>query len=229
MPAARGSRTYGIVAASVAGHVVLATLLVLNAPRLRTQEMQAGPPEAIIPILIMPRTPPPAALPGGQPTEIRLHRRATRFSDEPPPVAPLVTPSDTKPAERAAPAAGPRVLTLPSPEDALAANARNALRSRRNCDDPTMSRAEREGCQDRFFAGGRDAPPLGLGINRDKADGLAAAGAQKERDYKYQRSIKGTAPASGALPWDTTRGPPGPAAAIGGVAGSDNVEKKIPF
>lgn len=59
MPAARRSRQYGIVAASLVGHAVLATLLVLNAPRLRMPEMQSGPPEAIIPILIMPRTPPP--------------------------------------------------------------------------------------------------------------------------------------------------------------------------
>ncbi|MBU1378463.1 MAG: hypothetical protein KKE02_23745 [Alphaproteobacteria bacterium] len=229
MPAAGRSRTYGIVAASMAAHGLLATLLVLNAPRLRVPEMQSGPPEAIIPILIMPRTPPPSAAPGAQPTQIRLHRRVTRFSDDQAQVTPLVAPAEDKPVERAAPASGPRVLTLPSQEDALAANARNALRSRRNCDDPAMSRIEREACQDRFFAGGRDAPPLGLGINRDKAEGLAAAGARKDRDFKYQRSVKGSAPATGALPWDTVRGPPGPAAALGSVAGSDNVEKKIPF
>lgn len=229
MPAAGRGRKYGIVAASMAVHAVLATLLVLNAPRLRIPEMQSGPPEAIIPILIMPRTPPPAAQPGAAPTEIRLHRRVTRFSDEPPPVAPLIAPAETKPTERTTQAPGPRVLTLPAPEDALAANARNALRSKLGCDSPTLSRAEREACMDRFADGSRDAPFVGLGIDRDKASGLDAAAARRERDYKYQRGIKGSAPASGGLPWDTTRGPPAPSDALGNMVGSDNVAKKIPF
>jgi hypothetical protein len=213
----------------VAGHAVLATLLVLNAPRLRIPEMRSGPPEAIIPVLIMPRTPPPAAQPGAAPTQIRLHRRATRFSDEPPPVAPLVAPVEAKPAERASQAPGPRVLVLPSQEDALAANARNALRSRANCDSPNLSRIEREACQDRLFGNGRDAPPMGLGIDGEKASGLAAAAARKERDYRYQRGVKPASPPTPGAGWDTYRGPPAPSEAMGALVGSDNVAKKIPF
>jgi hypothetical protein len=229
MPAVRPNRKYGIVAASLAGHAVFVVLLVLHAPRLRMPEMRSGPPEAIIPILIMPRTPPSNAAPGAQPTEIRLHRRQTRFSDPTPPVAPLIAPAAPKSGERPAVQTGPRVLTLPAPEDALAGNARNALRSRLGCDDRNLSRIEREACVDRFADGARDAPFPGLGIEAGKATGLAAAAARKERDYNYQRGIKGSAPASGGLPWDTTRGPAGPAEAAGAMAGSDNVAKKIPF
>lgn len=111
----------------------------------------------------------------------------------------------------------------------MAANARNALRSKLGCDSSTLSRAEREACIDRFADGSRDAPFVGLGIDRDKAAGLDAAAARRERDYKYQRGIKGSAPASGGLPWDTTRGPPAPSEALGKMVGSDNVAKKVPF
>jgi hypothetical protein len=229
MPAAGRSRKYGIVAASVAVHVVLATLLVLNAPRLRIPEMQSGPPEAIIPILIMPRTPPPAAQPGAAPTEIRLHRRVTRFSDEAPPIAPLVAPQQPETPTRPAIASGPKTLTLPSYEDAVAANARNALRARRNCDDPGLARIEREACQERLFGGGRDAPPMGLGIEGEKASGLAAAAARKERDYNYQRGVKPASPPTAGAGWDKYRGPPAPSQATGSMVGSDNVAKTIPF
>ena len=222
MPAARGSRRVGIVAASVAGHAVLVTLLVLHAPRLRVVETPAGPPEPIIPILIMPRTPPAPSAAPGQPTQIRLHRRQTRFSEPPPPVAPLVAPERLEAAQRPSQSPGPKTLTLPSTEDALAANARNALRSRRNCDDPALSRSEREACQERAFANGRDAPTLGLGIEANKAAGLAATAAQRERDYKYMRAPPPAAwngaPSVGASP-----------AELGKVVGSDNVTKKIPF
>jgi len=229
MPAAGRSRKYGIVAASVAVHAVLATLLVLNAPRLRIPEMQSGPPEAIIPILIMPRTPPPAAQPGAQPTQIRLHRRQTRFSEPPPPVAPLVAPEQPETAARPSATPGPKTLTIPPYEDALAANARNALRARRNCDDPGLSRIEREACQDRLFGSGRDAPPMGLGIDGEKASGLAAAAARKERDYNYQRGIKPASPPTPGAGWDRYRGPPAPSEATGAMVGSDGVAKKIPF
>lgn len=229
MPAARPSRKYGIAAASLVGHAVLLTLLVLHAPRLRMPEMASGPPEAIIPVLIMPRTPPPTAQPGGRPAPVRLHRRPQRFGPDDLPVAPLIAPTPTAPADRPAPPPGPRTLALPSREDALAANARNALRSRLGCDSTTLSRAEREACMDRFAAGARDAPFTGLGVERDKAAGLDAAAAKRERDYRYQRGIKPSAPASGSLPWDTTRGPPSPAEALGNMVGSDNVAKKVPF
>ena len=238
MPAARRSRRVGIVAGSLAGHAVLVTLLVLHAPRLRMPEVVSGPPEPIIPILIMPRTPPAASAPDGQPTPIRLHRRQTRFSEPPPPVAPLVAPERPDAAQRPAVATGPKVLTLPTSQDALAANARNALRSRRNCDDPALSRSEREACQERAFAGGRDAPPLGLGIEAGKASDLARAALRKEQDYGYKRSAGGGPGTTGsgynsgriATPGAPNLGMGSSSQDIGGVTGNDSRrELKIPF
>jgi hypothetical protein len=239
MPAARRSRRYGIVAASVAVHAILLTAVALHAPRLRIPPPEPGVPEAVIPVLILPRTPPPTASASARPTPIRLHRRPQRFALEPAPVAPLVAPTETKPVEtRAAPAPGPRVLTLPSQEDAFAANARNALRSRLNCNDPALTRAEREGCFERFGAAGRDAPVLGLGVDRDKAAGLEAAARRKEQDYGYKRSQPtaggniGTGRNAGAIerPGDPNKGMGGSAQAIGRAAGNDSRgELKIPF
>jgi len=238
MPAAHRSRRYGIVAASLAVHGVLATLLVLHAPRLRIPEMRSGPPEPIIPILILPRTPPPVAQPGAAPTQIRLHRRQTRFSEAALPVAPLVAPTTPETAPRPAAPPGPKTLTIPPYEDALAANARNALRSRRNCDDPGLSRVEREACQERLFGGGRDAPALGLGIESGKASDLARAALRKEQDYGYKRSAGGGPGTTGsgynsgriASPGAPNLGMGASSQDIGGVTGNDSRrEAKVPF
>jgi len=239
MPAGRPSRKYGIVAASVAVHAVLLTAVALHAPRLRIQPEESGPPEAVIPILILPRTPPPNAAPGAKPAPIRLHRRPQRFTDKAPPIAPLVTPTETQtPEERAATAPGPRVLTLPNQEDAFAANARNALRSRLNCDDAKLTRAEREGCLERFGAAGRGAPVLPLGVDRDKASALEAAARRKEQDYGYKRSTpvgsgaSGTGRNAGAIerPGDPNKGMGASSDDLGRATGNDSRrELKVPF
>ena len=234
MPTRRRRLSLGIVAASVVVHAVLLTLVAIHAPRLRFPPLVSGPPEAVIPILIVPRVPPPIASPGSRPTEIRLHRRPQRFADEPLPVAPLIAPA-VEP-RRQAQTEGPRTLTPSPAQDALASNARNALRSRLGCDDRNLTRAEREGCIDRFADGARDAPFLGLGIEGEKAKGLAAAAAQRERDYRYMRS-------TGAVPGTTGAGPsangnavgrgnnlPGSTAeGIGAMVGSDRPTLKVPF
>ena len=95
-------------------------------------------------------------------------------------------------------------------------NARNALRSRLGCDDRNLTRAEREGCIDRFADGARDAPFLGLGIEGEKAKGLAAAAAQRGQAARWNPSLaRSTAPSSssrraaaGASP--TLAAPPAP-------------------
>lgn len=194
MPTAgRRPRRAGIVAASLAVHAVLLALVAIQAPRLKVPPAAPGLPEAIIPVLIIPRTPPPAtAPPGSKPTPIRLHRRPQPFADRESPVAPLIAPAqEAAPAPKAPPLAGPRPMIGPTADDSLARNARNALRSRIDCNSPTLSRAEREACQDRFADRFRDAPLQGLGIDRDKATGWAADARRKAQTYDYKRSAGG--------------------------------------
>lgn len=227
------------MAASVAVHAALLAAVALHAPRLRAPPPESGPPEAVIPVLILPRTPPPSASAGAKPAPIRLHRRPQRFADEAPPIAPLVAPTETRSAEsRTAQPTGPRVLTLPSQEDAFAANARNALRSRLNCDDAKLTRAERERCLDSFGAAGRNAPVLGLGIDRDKASGLEAAARRKEQDYGYKRSTpvgsgaSGTGRNAGAIerPGDPNKGMGASTDDLGRMTGNDSRgQLKVPF
>lgn len=236
MPAAHRSRTYGIAAASLAAHAILLAALAVYAPRLRVPEWQSGPPQAIIPVLIMPHTPPAAAETGAKPAPIRLHRRPQRFTEQPPPVKPLVAPQDE--TKRAAPGPGPKAVTLPGVSDAVAANARNALRSRLGCANPDaagLTQAEREACDKRFAAGAKSADFLGLGVEADKAGDLAAAAAQKDRDYKYRRAT-GAPGTVGAGPSATANAPggrvnlPGASAAdIGASVGSDRPTATVPF
>ena len=236
MPAARRSRSVGIVAASMAVHALLLTLVALHAPRLPRPQTASGPPEAVIPVLIVPRVPAPTAAPGAKPTPIRLHRRPQRFADEPLPVAPLVTP--TAEARRPAPVEGPRAIAPSPTEDALAVNARAALRGRVGCANASvvgLSRAEREACEDMLAAGAKDAPFAGLGLERGKAGELGAAAARRERDFKYMRSAGPPGTAGGGpmangnavgrgnnLPGQTAEG-------IGAMVGSDKPTLKVPF
>lgn len=222
------------MAASVAFHAALLSLVAIQAPRLKIPPMVSGPPEAVIPVLIVPRVPPPVAAAGARPTEIRLHRRPQRFADEPLPLKPLIAP--VAPPAKAAPAEGPKAVAPSPAQDALAVNARNALRSRLGCDDRNLTRAEREGCMDRFADGARDAPFLGLGIEGEKVKGLAAAAAQRERDYRYMRSTGATPGTTGAGPSANGnavgRGnnlPGSTAESIGAMVGSDRPTLKVPF
>lgn len=229
MARARPSRNGWIAAASLAVHAALLTLLALHAPRLRIPHEAPGPPEAVIPVLIMPRTPPPAAAPGSRPQPIRLHRRPQAFAPPETDVKPLVAPTvETK--STAPPAPGPKTITLPAPEDALAVNARNALRGKLGCANASLmnlSRAEREKCEEQLAAGAKSADYLGTGINADKAGGLAAAARRKEADYRYMRTTPQATPGGG--PGQSSL-PGGPGAAdIGKMSGSDNPTGKIPF
>ena len=237
MARARRRRNVGIVAASLAVHVTLLTVLAIHAPRLRVPQETAGPPEAVIPVLIMPRTPPPTAAPGARPQPIRLHRRPQRFVPEETPVAPIVAPTvEAKGPPPSAP--GPRTIIIPPPEDAVAANARQALRSKLGCANANLlnlSRAEREKCEDQLAAGAKTADYLGTGVDADKAGGLAAAGRRKEADYRYMRSTGGNGTAGAGpsangnavgrgnnLPGRTSED-------LGKIVGSDKPTATIPF
>jgi hypothetical protein len=214
--------TGGIVAASLAAHVAVLTVLALHAPRLRIPREVPGPPEAVIPVLIIPRTPPPAAAPGARaaahppvtaassPT-CRRRRRWRRWS------RPTV---EAKPAPTTAP--GPRVVVAPPAEDPIAVNARQALRGKLGCANASLlglSREEREKCEERWRPG-QDGGLPGTGIDADKAGGLAAAARRKEADYAYKRSAAPAAP--GGRIGST-------AEELGKSLGNDKPTAKVPF
>ena len=203
-PAGRG-RTYNAVAISVVAHVVLLTAIAVHAPKLLTPPVRSGPPAPIIPVLILPRVPPPHA--GGPAEPIRLHRRKLRNVPPDLQVEPLVAPraEAESPQDRA-----PAPSRTPSP-DPMAENARQALRGLVGCANPAgLSREEREKCEQRLARGARDAPFPGLGLDRDDTSELGRAAARREAAYRYKRSEESRPRAPGSqLDWDVQRGPPG--------------------
>jgi len=216
-PAGRG-RTYNAVAISVVAHAVLLAALALHVPRLTPPEIRSGPPEPIIPVLILPRVPPPEA--GGPPAPIRLHRRPLRHAPAELPVAPLIAP-EPEPEPAAPRTETPRTVT----PDPLAQNARQALRGLVGCSNPAaLSREERERCEQQLARGGRDAPFTGLGLERDKARDLDRAGARREADYRFKRNIPDSRPRNPNEPleWDKQRSPPPGAPNLKGIGSTSH-------
>jgi hypothetical protein len=220
-------RTSAIFAASLAGHAALVALLLLHAPELRVPIPESGPPQAIIPVIIIARTPtPPNSSAASRPSPVRLHRRPQRFVLEDLPLAPLVSPlaapTTSRPAQVAA---------------ELESNVRAALRSRLNCDSPTLTRDEREACRRRFAAGAQDAPFLGLGVDAAKAADLARAAARREEDYAYSRSnaapvgVSGSGYNAGVIqrPGQPNMGMGATGGDLGRMTGNDRPEAKAPL
>ncbi|WP_374473169.1 hypothetical protein [Phenylobacterium sp.] len=196
MAGRRRRRTTYAIAASAAVHGLVLTLLAIHAPVLRTPPQVSGPPEPIIPVLIMPRLPPPA--PGeAAPAPIRLHRRPQRFRLEELPVAPLPVPEAR--ASAPAPREGDRrggfhPAPLPeSPKDQLRTVLRGSDVGCANTAAVGLNRAEREDCDERFGRGAKDAPFLepGLGMTRAKRQELDAAAAAKSA---RRAAMEGPAP-----------------------------------
>ena len=152
-PRRRTTRAAAVVLSAIA-HAGLLIALLLYRPVLIIPNEPAGPPEAIIPILLLPRTPPAAA--GGAPQGgLRLHRRAPRFAPIPPPVAPVVTAGAPAPAAAslAPPTAQPSPTSSPAPgptADLRAALRRGAVGCANRA---SLSRAERDLCDERFGKG----------------------------------------------------------------------------
>lgn len=219
MAAGRGSskgRTYNAVALSAAAHVVVLAALALHVPRLKTPEVRSGPPEPIIPVLILPRVPPPEA--GGPPAPIRLHRRVLRHAPADLPVAPLIAP-EPEPERRPERPAQPAQAVTPDP---LAQNARQALRGLVGCANPAqLSREEREKCEEQLARGARQADFPGLGLEDEKGSALARAAARKEADVRYRNAPP---------PANRSRGGPGQSAEeMGRALGNDRPSLKVPF
>jgi len=145
---------------SVAAHAVVLTALALHTPRLLQPYEDAGPPEPVIPVLIMPRTPPAAPGVTRQPQPIRLHRRRLRPELPPPPVAPFTPPivAPAPPPAPTRPAGASRFSVQPSPATELSTTLRGGLIG---CANPSLlSRSEREKCLERLGRGAADAPHI---------------------------------------------------------------------
>jgi hypothetical protein len=181
LTAIRRRRGAWAIAASILAHLGVLTVVLLQHPTLVIPVEPSGPPEAIIPILILPRTPPPAAGQGAKPTPIQLHRRQLRNLPAETPVAPVVI-APPKPAEAPpqapAPPAPKEAPTPPPPSNAVRATLRTTL----GCNDlklPGLSREDRTACLERLGRGARDAPYLAQPLSAEKRAALDQAGAAK--------------------------------------------------
>ncbi|MBS0331754.1 MAG: hypothetical protein JSS35_03225 [Proteobacteria bacterium] len=196
MQTARSRRAKGwAIAASVAAHLAVLTAAVLQHPVLPPPVWEGGPPEPIIPVLLMPRTPPPAAGRAAPIQPIRLHRRPQPFA--PTPVAPLPVPAEAqKPAAGPStePKAAPAFHPAPLPEGPKG-DVKSALRqSYVGCANPLatgLNRAERDACDEKFGKGAKDAEFTGLGLAADKQRALDAVAAQKERQLRERNAPPG--------------------------------------
>lgn len=223
MQGASRRRTTWAIVASLLAHAVVLTVAAVQSPTLTIPYEPPSPPEPIIPILLMPRAPPPAdGAPA--PSPIRLHQRAPRVPTADLPVAPLPVPA-TPPTPVPPTPPGP-VTVGPGPAEAQQKlDVRAALQGLVGCRDPDaagLTRAQRDKCQERLAAGAKDAPFLGTGVGAEKQQLMAAAGAKKDAEVKYRRS-QGPAgliatPSGGATAHD-----------LGAALGNDKPEAKIPF
>jgi hypothetical protein len=178
------------MALSIAAHAVVLTALALHAPRLTAPREEAGPPEPIIPILIMPRTPP--APPGStqKPQPIRLHRRQLHREVAPPPeVTPFVAPREaaTPPPSPRRPLQ-PRITVTPSPSSQISQALRRGLVG---CANPSLlSPGERDRCLEQLGRGAAEAPYLPPAIGAAKQADLERAGQTKlERRREKEAAV----------------------------------------
>jgi hypothetical protein len=229
MQTATRRRTTGAVAISLIAHLVVGVVVLLQRPTLVAREMEHGPPEAIIPILIAPRTPPVVA--GGHlapSTPIRLHRRPQPFLPPEAPTAPIAPPAPPTPATAApAPARGPLVLH-PSPlPEGPKGDTRTALRQGfvgcANEQAVGLNRAERDLCDEKFGKGAKTAAFAGLGLSADKQHLLDAAAARKDNDYRYKYAP------SVAQPLGRSRLAGATAEQMASDLGNDKPSAKLPF
>ncbi len=171
MQTARRRSTIVAWAVSLTTHAVVLAILAAHAPMLRIPYEQAGPPEPIIPILLMPRAPPPVPGSAAPPAPIRLHRRVQPHMPQDLPIAPLPVPAPAPPPPPAPPR--PQAVLHPAPlPEGPKAELRTILRSGPvGCANlAALSRAEREGCDDAFGRGAREAAyiPPGVGLSAAK-------------------------------------------------------------
>jgi hypothetical protein len=197
MLTAKRRQTTWAIAASTIAHLAVLVVVLLQRPTLPMPEQERGPPEAIIPILIMPRTPPPAAGRPAPPAPIRLHRRPQRFVPPEAPTAPIAPPTPEPAPAAPAPRAPPTFHPAPQPEGPKG-DVRAALRhSEVGCANPTavgLTQAERELCDEKFGKGAKTAAFPGLGLSPAKQAEFDSAAEHKEACRAYRASPNGVQP-----------------------------------
>lgn len=211
MPAASRGRRIAAIAVSVAVHVVVLTALALHAPTLFIPNEPGGPPEPIIPVLLMPRLPPPSPSAGVKPGPIRLHRRQLRFMPPVLPVKPLAVPEPPAPAPVQRPAVF-RPAPLPEgPKQQLQATLRRSPIGCANAEAAGLSRDEREACEEQLGKGAESAPFNGLGLGGAKQTALDRAGARKDAERRYKEAPPPAGlndpTGSSGQPWQVRPGP----------------------
>jgi hypothetical protein len=190
----------------VIAHLGVLTAALLQRPSLVIPVESSGPPEAIIPVLILPRTPPSAAGGGARPAPIQLHRRLLRNLPGETPVRPLLLPAP-KPVEapaQAAPSSAPVREAVPAPPPPAEA-VRGTLRAMLGCSSAALSRDERTRCQERLGRGAHDEPYLAQLLSKEKRAALDQAGAAKLAD---RMTLERTAPPLGPPPPSDYSGDP---------------------
>jgi hypothetical protein len=192
-------RLAAAIALSIGFHIALLIVLAIQAPTLRAPaEESAGPPEPIIPVLLLPRLPPTENRP---PAPLRLHRRPQRNAEAPPPIPPLPVPPVAP--SRPAPPGPVTVHPAPLPEGPKS-DLRTTLRgSAIGCANPELlSPEERDRCTEGLGKGAKTAPVLGLGLSAEKQGDLDRAAQHKEACRQYRE-----APGGGGVPPSLRNGP----------------------
>ncbi len=163
MQTAKRRGTTLAVAASAIAHLAVLIVILSQRPILLLPPAEtAGPPEAIIPILLLPKAPAPPAGGAARPSELRLHRRPPRVAEGPLPVTPLpAEPAPVLPTEKpqASAAASPPTPTPAGPAGPdLRLSLRHGAAGCANAGAVGMSRAERERCEEQLGHGVASAP-----------------------------------------------------------------------
>ena len=224
MQKAKRRRTTWAVAASLAAHLAVLVMALLQRPNapLPIGEATAAP-EVVIQVLLTPRPRRPEPVrPAPPPSLIRLHRPPTaRLAPNAPTarIAPAAPPT-------APPGRGPVALhPAPLPQGPNG-DLRTALRqSPVGCANELavgLNRAERDHCNEVFGKGAKTAPILGLGLAADKQRLLEASGARREADYRYKH---GPTPA----PLPNTAPPGNTAEQMSRDLSNDRPVAKIPY
>jgi hypothetical protein len=190
----------GATVFSAAAHIAVLTVLALQAPVLQIVE-EAGPPEPVIPIILLPRTPPAAV----KPEPIKLHHRPVRGSEQPSPIPPLPAPAKTP----AAPAPGNTPVEIhpaplpQGPKGDLRATLRGSPVGCGNAVEVGLNRAEREHCDEVLGKGAKTADFTGLGLEAGKTLRYDQAAAAKERERRIREAPlpAGELPGSSGQPW----------------------------